>query len=390
MSNQIIQHQVDLMLFEEGRFSVINWLFREGYLDYIDYRKWRNGETGYLEDYFKAIIPVIIADLEIAQRYAKKLKLESFRISYTSVNNQILHICRSPANELIFTTDYEPAQDRLQMDLFFDSAPACTANDLISAIIDKREDDALRLMSQLKSLAPENYQKFDRLLVLQNELTLSRKTSGRKIKLLLQTVTPLAFDVLGQFAHDFLTPLWCMLSVEVADRYFEAESPEDHLSFTAFKGFQWQQVLSSITREADWIKQPLLVFRYAEACFKLNKELEGLESWFRLFLTFPAAAETLVGSTCNRLLLSDWRHFNELDPELESSFFPAWIVLKKPPLAKNAFDFNCESDGNAALQLICSLVGSKENGLNETTIKLRARLQQQNRNLFIHYMAVNS
>jgi len=253
MSNQIIHNQVDLILFEEGKFSVLNWLLREGYLDYNDYQKWRNGETPYLEDHFKATIQAIIADLEIAQRYAGRLKLESFRHLYASVDNQTLHFCRSPANELIFTTDYEPAQDRVQMDLFFDSAPACATNDLIRAIIDKRGDDVLCLMSQLKSLAPENHQKFECLLALQDELTLSRKTSARKIKLLLQTLTPLAFDVLGQFARDFLTPLWHMLSVEVADRHFDAESPEDHLSFTAFKGFQWQQALSSITREADWI-----------------------------------------------------------------------------------------------------------------------------------------
>jgi hypothetical protein len=389
MSKQIIHHQVDLMLFEEGRFSVITWLLREGCLDYSDYQKWRNGETGYLEDHFKATIQAIMTDLEIAQQYAKKLKLESFPLSYTSVDNQRLYICRSAANELMFTTEYEPAQDRLQLDLFFDSAPACTENDLIRAIIDKREDDVFRLMSQLQALAPEKQQKFARLLALQNELTVSRKSSERKIKLLQQTVTPLAFDVLGQFAHDFLTPLWHMLSAEVADRYFDAELPEDHLSFTAFKGFQWQQVLASITQEAGWIKQPVLLFRYGEACFKLNKELEGLESWFRLFIAFPVVAETLVGNTCYRLLLSDWRLFNELDPELEPSFFPAWIVLKKPALAKNAFTFNCESVANASLQLMCSLVGCKKNDVNETIIKLRGRLQQQNPLLFVHYMVAN-
>lgn len=389
MSNQIIHYQVDLILFEEGKFSVLNWLLREGYLDFNDYQKWRNGETPYLEDHFKATVPAIIADLEIAQRYAGKLKLESFRHSYTSVSNQTLHFCRSPANELIFTTDYEPAQDRFQMDLFLDSAPACTANDLIRAIIDKREDDVFRLMSQLKSLAPENHHKFDRLLALQNELILSRKTSDKKIKLLLKKLTPLAFDVLGQFAHDFLTPLWHMLSVEVADRCFDAESPEVHLSFTAFKGFQWQQALSSVTRETDWIKQPVLIFRYGEACFKLNKELEGLESWFRLFMTFPKVAETVVESTCNRLLLSDWQQFNELDPELESTLFPAWVVLKKPALAKNAFAIDYLGVGNTSLQLMCSLLRSKETDLNETIINLRARLQQQNPKLFIHYMATN-
>jgi len=389
MSNQIIHNQVDLILFEEGKFSVLNWLLREGRLDYSDYQKWRKGEIPYLEDHFKASILTIIADLEIAQRYAGKLKLDSFRHAHTSVANQALHFCRCPANELIFTTDYEPAQDRVQMDLFFDSAPVCATNDLIRAIIDKRGEDILRLMSQLKSLAPENHQKFDHLLALQNELTLTRKTTGRKIDLLLQTVTPLAFDVLGQFAHDFLTPLWHQLSAEVTDRHFEAESPEDHLSFTAFKGFQWQQVLSSVTREADWIKQPVLLFRYGEACFKLNKELEGLEGWFRLFMTFPEAAKTRVGNTCNRLLLEDWRQFNELEPELEPPFFPAWIVLKKPALAKNAFTFDGESVGNASLQLMCRLVDGKEKGLNETLIKLRARLQQQNPLLFIHYMVAN-
>ena len=389
MSNQTIHNQVDLMLFEEGKFSVLNWLLRVGYLDYNDYQNWRKGEIPYLEDHFKATAPAIIADLEIARRYAEKLKLESSLHSYTSVTNQPLRFCRFPANEIIFTTDYEPAQNRIQTDLFFDSAPACATNNLVRAIINKRADDVLHLMSQLKSLAPEKHQKFEYLLTLQDEMTSLGNTSNRKIKLLLQSITPLAFEVFGQFAHDFLTPLWHELSVEVADRCFDAELPEDHLSFTAFKGFQWQQVLSSINREAEWIKEPVLLFRYGEACFKLNKELEGLESWFRLFLAFPNVAETVVKSTCNRLLLDDWRQFNELDPELEPTFFPAWVVLNKPALAKNVFSADCAGAGKASLQLMCSLVEKKENGVNESIIKLRARLQQQNPKLFIHYMAAN-
>ena len=177
MSSQIIHNQVDVILFEQGKFSVLNWLLREGYLDFKDYQNWRNGENPYLEDHFKSTSPAIIADLEIVRRYAGKLKLESFCHSYTSVTNQILHFCRSPAHEIIFTTDYEPARDRLQMDLFFDSAPACTANDLIKAIIDKRGDDVLRLMSQLKSLVPEKHKRFDDLLAFEDELILSRKSS---------------------------------------------------------------------------------------------------------------------------------------------------------------------------------------------------------------------
>jgi len=35
------------------------------------------------------------------------------------------------------------------------------------------------------------------------------------------------------------------------------------------------------------------------------------------------------------------------------------------------------------------LAGGKENGINETTIKLRAKLKQQNPGLFFHYMTAN-
>ena len=128
MSDQIIQNQVDLILFEEGKFSVVNWLIKEGYVDYKDYQNWRKGDSPYLEDHFKVTIQAIIADLEVVRSYARKLKLDSIHRAYTSGSDQILHFCRSPANEIIFTTDYEPARNRVQMDLFFDSAPACTSH----------------------------------------------------------------------------------------------------------------------------------------------------------------------------------------------------------------------------------------------------------------------
>lgn len=81
---------------------------------------------------------------------------------------------------------------------------------------------------------------------------------------------------------------------------------------------------------------------------------------------------------------------NELDPDLEPTFFPAWVVLKKPALAKHPFTMDCAGAGNTSLQSIYCLMGSKETGLNETHIKLRAGLQQQNTELFIHYMAAYS
>lgn len=63
MSKQIqtdpIYNQIDLILFEEGSFSPLNWLLREGHLDYSVYQNWKKGQTGYLEDHFKTSNPEI-------------------------------------------------------------------------------------------------------------------------------------------------------------------------------------------------------------------------------------------------------------------------------------------------------------------------------------------
>jgi hypothetical protein len=385
-SIQTIQSQVDSILFEQGSFSAIPWLLKVGHLDYADYLNWRKGEGGYLENHFKTTLPEIIASLKLAQHYAEKLNLDAVYQPYASIEQKALNICRSPANEIIFTTVYQPAEDRIQMDLFFDSAPILVVQDLIKAIVDQRDNDISILMAQLRLLASEAYTSFECLLAQQKQLRHCRATKS-KTEFLLNTMTPLAFSVLGRFANDFLTPFWQQLSLELFGQRFDAESPQDHLSFTAFKAFQWREVIDAIESEADWNKQPVLLYRQAEACFRLNKEAEGLENWFRLYMLFPESAERLVNDTDNYLLMSDWRNFNELDPELDSVFFPAWMVLKKPALAKIKIKIDDENIGHDAFQLICGLTAYADNDINETTISFRTRLRQQNPSLFGHYMA---
>jgi hypothetical protein len=130
-----------------------------------------------------------------------------------------------------------------------------------------------------------------------------------------------------------------------------------------------------------------LLYRYAEACFKLNREAEGLANWFRLYMLFPESAERFVDSTDNFLLRTDWHNFNELDPELDAVFFPAWTVLKKTALAKLKVDIDEENIGHDAFHLMCDLAICADKEINERTIGLRSRLQHQNPNLFGHYMA---
>jgi len=380
---RIIQNQFDLILFQEGSFSPLNWMLSEGYLDYRDYQNWRKGKSEYLEDHFKVKSTVLFATLERLKDYASSLHLKAIRQTYASTTGQQLHSCRSAKNEFIFSTVYEPAEDRMQMDLFFDSAAVCTQSDLIAAIIERRSGDIAELLDKLESNSPDKHQQFVQLLLVEKSITQSKQASDKKIQKL-KKITPLAFEVLGRFSHDFLTPLWHKLSIKIASQHFVPDSPDNHLSYTAFKGFQWQLVLQSIKAEEDWDKQAILLFRYAEAYFKLNKESLGIANWFKLFIQFPENAKQLIEKSCNRLLFSDWVLFSELDPELEISLFPSWLLMNKPALAKNSVISDIEGDD--AMQLIKSLVCNNECNINENTIYLRAQLQQISPGLFTHYM----
>ncbi len=378
--DRIIQNQVDLILFEEGCFTPLNWMQRSGHLDSIVYLKWKEGEIEYLEDEFTTSRTEIITVLEDVQQYASIQNLDSYKNSYTSVASQALHVCRSPANEKFFTTIYEPAQDRIQMDLFFDSSQAITVSDLIQAIVERQNYTVEDLLIKLEYLDLEKYKQFNHLLAYEKEIMHGKSTCEEKIKLV-QKLIPLAYEHLHRFLHDFITPIWHKLSEDVGGLVFNPEKPDNHLSFTAFQGFQWQLVIESIEREQDWNKQPILLFRYAEACFKLHRDREGVAIWFSLFIQYPQRAEKLVNKSCSQMLMSDWQCFTELDPELESSLFPAWMVMKTPVLAKNTFVF--EKNANQPLELIENLVRNSENKIN---VDLRVSLQKTSPVLFVHYM----
>lgn len=386
MKDRIIHNQVDLILFEEGRFSTLSWLLREGHVDYCDYQKWLNGAIDYLENHFKTPRDTIYSGLEKVQDYARKLKLESHHQTFTSLTGQKLHISHCPEHELIYTTIFEPQKNRLQMDLFFDSSPACTMADLAKAIINSNQDEIALLLKRLQAIDPQQNRRFRQLLSHKNELSSTIADHSFKIALLENKLSPLIYQLFGAMAQDYLISLWRILSVELAELNFNADSPKCHLSYTAFKGFQWQQVLDAIEREKDWQKHPVLLFRYAEACFKLHNELHGLEYWFRLFLFFTDSATQFIDNTCHRLLFNDWLDFQALEPELQGIFFPTWILLNKPPLAKYSFALPGHSPGVEAFQLVSKIVSDSDSGLSESAVQLRALLKQQYPKIFTHLL----
>ncbi len=381
-----IVNQVDLILFEEGVFSPLNWLLREGHVSYRVYQSWRLGDIAYLEDHFSKESKLLILLLKQAYHYAKSQSLEISTQCYASKTGLPLYFCRCSANDIIFATVFKPPLNQMQMDLFFDSSLICTESDLKRAVIDKQMGEIPRLLSQLKNLNLEKYQQFLQLIALEKELLQSELASDKKIKRL-GNATALAFEIFGQHSHEFLTPLWQKLSVDLEGQSFNTKFPDNHISYTATQGFLWPQVISSIEKENGWTKQPVLLFRYAEACFKLDKEQHGLVNWFKLFILFPEDAEKLVEQTCSQMIITNWQSFCELEPELSCSIFPAWLVMNKPALAKNTMLSDIKEC--VALRLIMDLVFNSASEIDETIISLRTKLKKHSPALFSQYMRLN-
>ena len=116
----------------------------------------------------------------------------------------------------------------------------------------------------------------------------------------------------------------------------------------------------------------------------LNREREGINHWFRLFIQSPDDAERLINECSQRLMVAEWQHFSELDPELESTLFPAWVVMNRPALVQSLAAVEIDDE---PLQLIKKLVGHVHEVINDAVVSERARLQQISPALFVHYMA---
>jgi len=136
---------------------------------------------------------------KIILNYASLLKLEASRETYLSIDNRPLQICRLSVHEPIFTTIYEPAHDRIQMDLFYDSADTCALTNLISAIVEGRKLDVPGLMAKLAPLNPDKYIQLNHLLGFEQKLTQTKLSSEEKIELTTDKITPLAFELLGRY-----------------------------------------------------------------------------------------------------------------------------------------------------------------------------------------------
>jgi hypothetical protein len=95
---------------------------------------------------------------------------------------------------------------------------------------------------------------------------------------------------------------------------------------------QTEQAQRSVNADLFWRGCPLRLVLQARIAERLGDALLTLDAWVRLCLIDPPRAEWALPRSV--LLQTPWGDFSDLDPELETCWFPLWLELTRLPLPR--------------------------------------------------------
>lgn len=331
-----IQQQVDRLLLEQNGYAPLDWLLAESRLFYEDYEAWRNGELPLLDAALFGDPERIQAQLSAAGDYAAALGL--------APETQVFQPWRGEGPPLRFSADetldrllrtrYLRADHQAQMDLFMDNASSVLAAEVTGALLAGRPQAAAEALTKLTRADAGHPQlgAFERLLAARRELEAGPWEAEALLARLEDELAPLAQQHLDG-GRDYLIPFWRRLTQALGARPFDSQRPRLHASYSAGQAAAWREVLDAVSAAPAWTRQPELLLRAGHAAMRLRREPEFLLHWFRLCWLDAPAAERLAGLAPGEWLRL-WQAFLELDAEPPVSDFPAWLLIRKPALAR--------------------------------------------------------
>ena len=385
-----IRTQVDRLLLEQGEYLPLELLLTEGRLDYADYEAWRGGEAGLLEERLFGDADQIKRDLLEAAAYAKELRLEPETLDYEVWGGGgTLRFSRAEMLDALFRTAYRRPADAPQTDLFMDSPGTALVNDIVQALGRRDLETAQRQLQQLYRSDPGNTRLggLERLLEAAQAVDTEVGEPAAELARLRDPIQPLAEELLGRHARAYLLPLWRRLHQALAGQPFDPGQPDLHRSHTAGRMLDWKAQLAAVEAEPQWREQPLLLQRHAAANLRLRDPRQALADLFRLCWRFPQqaaspAAEWPVDTQ------QAWERFQELDPELETAAFPAWLLIIRPGLADTMA--KPSDDAPESYRLLYRLQREQAGNAGSpgaVEVRLRGELKQLDPAMFRHYLA---
>lgn len=154
----------------------------------------------------------------------------------------------------------------------------------------------------------------------------------RGLEYLRGRLVPLAKRWLGAVAHAHERLLLTRVAQAMDARGFVSGRDSVHPAELWLEVGQAEQALRSVNADLFWRGCPVRLALQARIAERLGDAAQALDAWSRLCLIDPQRAESEL--TDSSLLGSAWLDFCDLDPELDTCWFPLWLELTQLSLPR--------------------------------------------------------
>ena len=380
------------LVLETGVYSPVELLLAMNRLSYDDYLAWRRGDLGDLDAVLIGGPGGVSPVLESARAYSRKLGLTAKRVGYEGWSKHAgrrLAASFEPALDELLHTHYGRESHEGQLDLFLDGARIAAVNTLVEALLARRPSNARRELARLAKVDPEHsYGAPAAALIEALEMPVPQNHAQalERCDKLIEEWLPAASTLLAGSARDFLRPLWRDIGSALDAARFDPQRPDRHASWAYRNGLDWDNVKRSVRAVQGYARVPVLLGLLAEAEWRLHDRLSAVRHWFELCRVAPQHFKEFIESPDfpDLPLQRAWRHAGEqdLEPEISIEWFPAWMLLQEPGLARALAPSSDLAGPGRAFDLTMALVTT-----NAQDAGLRRELQAIHRGLFASFLA---
>ncbi|MDP2827618.1 MAG: hypothetical protein Q8O37_03330 [Sulfuricellaceae bacterium] len=390
---------LDRLLLEQGEYRPVEYLLAQNRLQHGDYEAWRSGAIPFLHETLAGSPSRILAQLTEAADYATRLGLQAHKQvvhAWGNQGEQTLRFASDDALEALLSTRFQADDKKLQLDLFMDNSAQVLTTEAVNSLASRSWEQAEQAIIHLRETDPGSI-RLDALALLHESsfrLTAPVADTRAELNFLVETLAPTASDTLCGHARDYLAPFWARLAQALRGTPFAENSPALHASYALEQACDWQGVRDACQEDRSFAASARLRLRHACALFNLGFTADALQAWCALCHDFPGemAAALNADTFPDKELRAAWLRYDNLDaePELEISFFPAWLLLERSELRNQPALVvkQPEAPANQACLALHALLQQKP-ALDMETLRQRKMLQLAHPALFAIYLHVS-
>ena len=371
---------VEKSVIHHSFFCLLDWLLTENIIAYADYEDWRYGKLSTLDNKISIDTKTLDQLFSDTEQHTKSLGLCNDPQDYYGWHSDALNPLRAANNKNThqqLTQHWLRPQDLPQLDLFMDNSAVIAENMLCDALGGRQWTQAKQQLAQLSGINP-NHQRLGRYQDILNYGehmhamdTIAATDIAGEFYGLQQEVCPLAKEILGNCARDYLGFAWRRIADNLSDSDFDPAQPKIHRSYALAQIPDWRAVEESLCHDPQCYLHPQLLTTLTISYSMQNQAAQALLLGCLLAENHVDYFEENITTFRDQPIFVLWESFWELNDGWPSTFFSAFVLLKQPGLIHHQQE--CEQLTNRASQAMINLLHSRLSKENE--IPAREQLQ---------------